>query len=914
MAKRPPRPKPRAAAPIRKPQAIRAVRQRSPVPQPVPRIGAEPTVTVHRTALQTAALYDPRIDLKTDWAVVDGAGAAWEDIDRTVQSWRTAGYPVHRMFSTRSDAGSRYTGGKPDGALHADEVETDVTGARIAVGGRAAMLPTEGWLAFLKEHVRRAIDSGAQGVWPEEPELHAASGYSPAFKAAWQNAYQTPWEPPNSSPAAYFRASRLKADLTLRAVDELLRFTRASATERGRDVKFILPVQSPVACAESGLIFPHAAAARLPLDGIAAQFGTGAAGAPWTYEGRTESGHFENTWMAYAGQAGLTDGLPERPFLYLPAPVQESEGFTWEEYERRCRSLVCTSLMFLQSGGFGGAPWPERLYLPTQGAGQQTGATVAPVALRTRMSGLVSALTEMPAQIEWSGATRGVGVLTLDTMMWQRGGPQGSSLRSLHGLVLPLLKRGIPVELVPMERLPDRGVLSRFKVLLLSYDMQKPLGPELHQPLAAWVRAGGALVLMGGADAYNDVGEWWTRSGYPSPQEHLLRECGVAADLPHRVVTGAAARYVSAMEADGDFRALENRRTYRLPLTGRIPSGQTVYLRFSDSRPADGWGAWLGRVRVLQGGRLRADFVAGSAAERPFLAEETGSRAGQDHRSAGAEAAFVYRFRDLGPDAVFELEMGNQFRVSIAAGVDPSLSFRPLAPGFPALRAGSAYRAVGYPLSGAEPLYQTPEPPASPAWSSAAGSGVVLFCGLPAAFGADSAAGADLVRALVRQACARVSVPYTEGPIIARRGPYVVAHALDRTVDLKGAYIDLFKQDLPLVENPRLPYREPALFKQASLLTRIPTLLHGTHRVRLLETGAGRTRLLLDGPEETPGVLRFFPAGMSLAGIQALDPNGQVVDVDAAVEGRTLRIRYPQRAQGITLTLRWIRPEARLTK
>jgi hypothetical protein len=70
----------------------------------------------------------------------------------------------------------------------------------------------------------------------------------------------------------------------------------------------------------------------------------------------------------------------------------------------------------------------------------------------------------------------------------------------------------------------------------------------------------------------------------------------------------------------------------------------------------------------------------------------------------------------------------------------------------------------------------------------------------------------------------------------------------------------------------------------------------------------------LDGPTGTQGVLRIFPAGMSLAGIEAVDASGLRLRVEARIEGRTLRVTYPQQASGIDLTLRWIRPEARLTK
>ena len=82
----------------------------------------------------------------------------------------------------------------------------------------------------------------------------------------------------------------------------------------------------------------------------------------------------------------------------------------------------------------------------------------------------------------------------------------------------------------------------------------------------------------------------------------------------------------------------------------------------------------------------------------------------------------------------------------------------------------------------------------------------------------------------------------------------------------------------------------------------------------VLEASAARLRLSLEGPQGTGGVLRIYPAGMTVAGVEAATPSGEKVNVQVRVDGRTLRVRYGQMAGGISLTVRWIRPEARLTK
>jgi hypothetical protein len=78
-------------------------------------------------------------------------------------------------------------------------------------------------------------------------------------------------------------------------------------------------------------------------------------------------------------------------------------------------------------------------------------------------------------------------------------------------------------------------------VLLLSYDGQKPLSPEVHAPLADWVRRGGVLLVCDAdADPYLRVREWWNTGDrhYATPREHLFEVLG----LPTPVATNQLVR------------------------------------------------------------------------------------------------------------------------------------------------------------------------------------------------------------------------------------------------------------------------------------------------------------------------------------------------------------------------------------
>jgi hypothetical protein len=157
---------------------------------------------------------------------------------------------------------------------------------------------------------------------------------------------------------------------------------------------------------------------------------------------------------------------------------------------------------------------------------------------------------EQPASaIRWESAgTQGIGVLVSDTLMFQRVAPQPSdeNLGQFFGLALPLLMRGMPVEPVQIESAYSKsaaGFLSPYKVFLLTYEGQKPPSPEFHSALAAWVRAGGALIVLDDdKDPYNQATDWWNSQGnhFATPRDHLFQVLGLppAATGIHAVGKG----------------------------------------------------------------------------------------------------------------------------------------------------------------------------------------------------------------------------------------------------------------------------------------------------------------------------------------------------------------------------------------
>ena len=197
-----------------------------------------------------------------------------------------------------------------------------------------------------------------------------------------------------------------------------------------------------------------------------------------------------------------------------------------------------------------------------------------PAAYATELQVVFNALADMhwPGDTEWIRGQTGVGLGISDTLMFQRDEPSPSDpdMSSLYGLALPLVKHGTALTMVQLERVCEPGYLDDTKVLLLTYEGQKPPGEELHRGIADWVKLRGTLILFGEGDAYDGVREWWNqdRQDYSRPQEHLCQALGLGrAPNPGEYACGAGAVIVEpaspaelAHDPGGDEKVMERVR------------------------------------------------------------------------------------------------------------------------------------------------------------------------------------------------------------------------------------------------------------------------------------------------------------------------------------------------------------------
>ena len=508
-----------------------------------------------RLVFQTHANYSPRLHLNADVAINYGIDKSLPD---RIATWKGAGFGIHCMTGVAWGAYQDYLYGRWDGVKHEDEAQTDKTGAKISHGGDVFyMSPAPTYGQYLASGVKRAIDSGATAIHLEEPEFWVKGGYEESFKREWKKEYKEEWKPLESSVDAQWRASKLKYLLYRRALGQVFDFTRNYSREIGREVNCYVASHSLLSYAQWGIVSPESSLLDVGCDGYIAQVWTGTARTPNVYNGVKKERSFETGYLEYGQMVSMLRGSGRKLWL-LHDPVEDNPEHSWSDYRRNYESTVVASLLHPDVWRYEIAPWPERVWMRKYPKAEGKGELESiPAEYETELQLVMTALGDMrQGQVKWEVAgTRGVGVVVSDTMMFQRGNPTPSDadLSSFYGLAMPLVKSGIPVVPAQLENFDNGNYLDAYKVLVLTYEGQKPLTSRYHELLASWVKAGGALVVIDDdKDPYHAVSEWWNGKShhYKTPRVHLFQQLGVAADAVgvHRVEKGAVV-YVAASPA-----------------------------------------------------------------------------------------------------------------------------------------------------------------------------------------------------------------------------------------------------------------------------------------------------------------------------------------------------------------------------
>ncbi|MEW6201897.1 MAG: hypothetical protein AB1546_07975, partial [bacterium] len=459
------------------------------------------------TAFQDSAPWQKEYDIRTDVAFVYTTG----DAER-IRSWRERGYEVWTMF------GASWLGKNEPIVLEHPEIVQMMRGyiPFEMIPGRAWIVPTRAWIDYSRDIVSRLISAGTNGILPEEPEFFVSTGFSKGFKKEWRDFYGEPWRNPSYSLDSHYKASRLKAHLFYRYYKEIFAYTK----QLNPAVRCVIPAHSNINYADWGIISPHARFLTIPeLDGFIAQVWTGTARHRHNLAGTPVSRPFEYAYLEYSYFDNLVRGTGKEVW-FLTDPIEDDPNFGWRDYREWYQNTLAAALFFPEVTRYEVIPWTQRVF-----GGTKYQSELLPQSYATELLTVWAAQREMhtmrPERIRLEAGTSGIGVLTADTLMWQRG-IGTTTMDAMYGLLLPLITSGVPVRVVPIERVTESDYLKNIRVLLLSYDALKPEEERYNDAIADWVRSGGVLVFYGGADDFNLINSWWKEKGFSAPQDDLL--------------------------------------------------------------------------------------------------------------------------------------------------------------------------------------------------------------------------------------------------------------------------------------------------------------------------------------------------------------------------------------------------------
>ncbi|MBN2329736.1 MAG: hypothetical protein JXR73_21525 [Candidatus Omnitrophica bacterium] len=479
------------------------------------------------TCFQTASPWRPELDIRSDAAIVYGVNRSFPE---RVRGWRDRGYIIHLMTGVAWGGYHDYLEGRFDGKNHMDEGQVQRNGEMIMHGpGVPYMVPTTSYVEYLKSLVKIAIDEGVEAIHLEEPEFWNRGGYSEGFKREWQAYYHEPWQGQHESPEATYRSAKLKYHLYFRALKEIFLFAKEYSESQGRPVRCYVPTHTLINYSAWQIVSPESSLADLPgMDGYIAQVWTGTARSPLFYQGVEKERTFENAFLEYGSMVAMTKPTGRRVY-FLTDPIEDRPNYTWEDYRKNYEATFTAQLMHPSVAHYEVMPWPHRIFLGKYKTEDSEQRQPIPADYAAEILVLINALNDMKASDAHIPGTQRIGVLLSDTMMFQRfpthEGYEDPRLSNFYGMALPLLKRGVPVQLVQMENLLQPDALKDIRLLIMSYANMKPLKEEYHDVLAQWVKDGGSLIYCGrDNDPFQSIREWWNGQGRftQSPAQHLI--------------------------------------------------------------------------------------------------------------------------------------------------------------------------------------------------------------------------------------------------------------------------------------------------------------------------------------------------------------------------------------------------------
>jgi hypothetical protein len=840
-----------------------------------------------RTIFQTGSAYRPEIAVPADAVLLT------QPTPENVAGWQARGYEVRAMTGFRM--GRSYAMDNPT------ETQTDRDGRPLAIGADSYYVsPTPRRTFLAQQFFRAAIDAGVVGICPEEPEYLNTAGYEPWFRQQWQNRYGEPWRPPHADPESAWRSARLMSELQTAQLEGAL-----ASTDRAGVVK-MAAVHSLLNYALWGVMSLHSRLAKMPgVEEIVGQVWTGTARSPVRAAGSRRQRTFDLAWMEYSSLQEMIGGTGRRLWLLMD-PVEDDPTRPLEDYRENYIATIAAALMLPEAERFEVMPWPERIF-----------GTVAPE-YRTQINTLVGALAEMAAgSAELEAGTRGIGIAVADSLAWQRHPSHPSDMDGLFGPALALLSRAVPVRFPTLERFGDTGYLDRYAALFINYDVQKPADHTAHRALTDWVNRGGALIVAGGQDPYNNLRDgWWKGAGFNAPTDHLLAQFGVSGGTePLRLRTKNPE---TGFETLAERREPGDRHRVVVDLTRALAVNGAVEVEFRDPTEDDGNGPAVYSLNLKTDDRSLLVIRTGTEIESRFLQQDEGSIVLGARRFADRRAYWTYQFSDLpsGGRTTLELEISGAYRIRVRSAVVKPITLQltrsfssELSPETARLlqriRLPGKYAvSVVPPPMGAVVLAEVDGSPV--AWRLAVGRGAVLYLGVDPAAWSATANASHWIRTFIQYAAESCGRSWAEkGAWIAKRGAYTIVRSLTEDVNLPGSWVDLLSPQLSLAEEPVVAPGRTGIYLNIGKPNGQPRMLAASGRVTARYESAVTTAFVVRAPASTEAVARIWAGRRKHKGVKAVAMDGSPVDVSAVQEGETLLVRWMHRPEGVAVKVGW---------
>ncbi len=415
--------------------------------------------------------------------------------------------------------------GKYDEGRGEDFIQTTATGAkRTHATDGYYMVPGRDYVEYKLDCVKAWIDLGAKVIAFEEPEIWNSAGYSVGFKEEYEAYWNTEWEDPSISPEAMWRSQYFKVRIFYNAFTYLAKEIKAY----NPDVKVLVASHSHLSYTCHGISTGLAMYASVPgVDGIIAQTWSDDSRQGVPYNGVADA---SNIFMkALYDYNSYGEALNEGQSLYLlQDPSSDDQSFPWDYNEGNWRQTVVAALLQNDAASFEPYVWPPRCFFAA-GMNYKT--------VQITANKMFNELADLPVTLY--GGTPGITVATSDSIGWHVSGAstggRGDGRTSLGGLYMSLQNHGVQLDSLCLDNLTSLSQLSDTNLLILMYDVTKPLSEKANEVIAEWVKGGGRLLCLGGDDPFvslTGLGFWWEEQK-TTPMENLLQHLGLGGITLH---------------------------------------------------------------------------------------------------------------------------------------------------------------------------------------------------------------------------------------------------------------------------------------------------------------------------------------------------------------------------------------------